>query len=122
MSEGITGFFSDFFAGLMAPIKLFLKWCNWMGFVVFGSIYTIVKFTWDGLALLYDHILGMGALYAETGQVLNGHAMTATATFLTTVNTFFPLDLVIAMFSILIQLWIFWNIYRLIRSWIPTLS
>lgn len=122
MSSGLLGFLGEFFQGLIYPIRLFLKWCNWMGMVVFGFIWTIVKFTFAGLSALYTHIQGMASLYNETGSVISGQTPSAFSTIFTTVNTFVPLDLVLVYFSLLIQLWLFWNVYRLVKSWLPTLS
>lgn len=108
--------------GIANPIKWFLRWCNWMGVVVFGFIWSVVKFTWYGLSVLYDHILGIGALYGGASSAMSGQNTSPFVDVLVAVNTFVPIDLLFAYLSLLLQMWIFWNIYRLVKSWIPTLA
>jgi hypothetical protein len=81
-----------------------------------------VKFTLYAIGVIWQELIpALGAIYEEVGNAVNGQP-SPVSTFLVTVNTFFPLDLLVVYLSLLIQLWAFWNVYRLVKSWIPTLS
>lgn len=119
----LSTFLGDFFQGLFQPIKLLLKWGTWIATVVGGFIFFMVKFTWIGINAIYTQIMGIGTLYDSAGNlVLAGHPLSEYAEAFLIINTFFPLDLVFAMFSVIFQLWIFWIVYRAIKSWIPALA
>lgn len=119
----LSTFLGDFFQGLLAPLKFILKWGTWIGTVIGGAIFFIIKFTFLGINAIYTQILGIGSLYTTAGSaVSSGSGLSDYADAFLIVNTFFPLDMVLAMFSVVIQLWIFWIVYRAIKSWIPALS
>ena len=118
----INQFLSDFVAGFLTPVRLFFQWCNWMGFVVFTFIYTIVKLTYYALHAIFLQLSQMGTLYQKVSDTLHGGPPSGLVNFFVIINTFFPLDLVLVYLSLLIQLWMFWNIYRFAKSWIPTLT
>lgn len=124
MSEnGISNWLGDFFNGFMEPMRLFLKWCNWMGVVLFSFFYTLVKVVMYSCRVIFDHITATQSLYASAGSAISGNTATsAFSDWFVAINTFIPLDLILVYVSIIFQLWLFWNTYRLAKSWIPTLA
>jgi hypothetical protein len=127
IADNITGWMKwlawGIWNGLAAPIGAFLRWCNWMGFVIFGFFWTVIKFTWQGLTMLYAHIGAAGEMYGDVSSAIAGNnSGGGFSTILCAANTFIPIDLFFAYMGLALQMWIFWNLYRLVKSWIPTVA
>lgn len=123
MSNTVGSILGDFFEGLIAPIRIFFNWVKWTGVVIVGFFSVLLKFAWEGVQILFNQMIGLPDLVSSTqSAIASGGQLTGFPLFIVTINTFFPLDLCVAYISLLIQLWIFWIIYRFVKSWIPTLS
>jgi len=123
MSQTIGSMLGDFFNGLIAPIRVFFKWVTWVGVVIVGFFTALVKYTFDGLQILFDMMAGLPTITSNVQDAISsGDSLTGFSLFIVTINTFFPLDLVVAYISLILQLWVFVHVYRFVKSWIPTMS
>jgi len=118
----IGDFFSELVAFIAEGFRLFISWWRWIYTVLIGFIYAIIKFSCWGIQKLLDLIVQVPALVSDVQTAVDGGSVSGFSLFIVTMNTFFPLDLLMAFFSILFQLWIFGLVYRFIKSLVPGLS
>jgi len=123
MSNTVGSILSDFFSGLIHPLRILVKWFSWVSVTIVGFVYFLIKYTFDGVQLLFDQIqLAPDLIAAGQSAVSSGGALSGFPLFATVINTFIPADLMLAYFSLILQFWIWMLVYRAIKSWIPTLS
>jgi len=115
-------FFFGWAEGLMNLLRPFIKLFSCQAVTLFTFFFTIIKFSARALNDLFQIATQAPAVYEGVTVAINGQTLSGTGLFLVTINTFFPLDLVLTYFALMVELWIFWNGYRLVKSWIPTLS
>ncbi|HEY3899619.1 MAG TPA: hypothetical protein VGM54_13445 [Chthoniobacter sp.] len=83
--------------------------------VVFvGLLDTLVQ---DVYSMLQSAVDALAAIVAPSGSVT-----VPPSQYLSMVNTFFPLDMAITIAVSLVALWAACTSYRLIKSWLPTVS
>jgi len=125
------------FRGLFALLVGIKDFFVWLIQSLWDSFVTIVKSFWGAVLLLFSciHLIASAAISAINGLIsllgalASGDKKTEIEAAYNTVkpaldvvNTFMPLNEAIAMTVLYGSLWIGFATYRLVKSWIPSVS
>jgi len=99
--------------------KLVTKWGSVVG-VILISIFALIRWVVDYISSTIVSIVAHFAALIEDQP--GSPDFSAVADILTGINTFIPLNEIFALLVLLGGTWILAVVYRLVKSWIPTLA
>jgi hypothetical protein len=112
--EALWGAFINAVQAAWNYVQAGYAWIVGLLVVVVGLADTVVQNVYTMLGAACDAIASIAAP--------SGTVTVPPSQYLTMVNTFFPLDMAITLALTLVALWVACTTYRLIKSWLPTVS
>lgn len=120
MLDGLIAFFVGLWNGVKLLFNTVWTWTHnvwaWLLLITVGT-WNILNKIGDGIVWLFGQIPTLGDFLSGHGA-LSGYSLSA----LGYANYVFPLDSLLGAVAVYASAWIVALVYRVIKSWIPTLA